>query len=70
LISKKSSHLKPLDQMNQKQTPSDGKSSHCLWQGELKTIVYSFSAFKKDRNPDLLPNNIINGILPVYHSFE
>ena len=49
--------------VNRRQTPSDGKSSHCLWQGELKTIVFSFSAFKKDRNPDLLPNNIINGML-------
>ena len=26
--------------VNGRQTPSDGKSSHCLWQGELK--IYSF----------------------------
>jgi hypothetical protein len=27
--------------------PSDGKSSHCLWQGELiiKTIIFVFSHF-------------------------
>jgi hypothetical protein len=24
--------------VNGRQTPSDGKSSHCLWQGELKRI--------------------------------
>jgi hypothetical protein len=24
--------------VNERQTPSDGKSSHCLWQGELKII--------------------------------
>ena len=23
-----------------RQTPSDGKRSHCLWQGELKTIIW------------------------------
>jgi hypothetical protein len=49
LISKKSSPLKPLGQMNRnlvsekltrRRTPSDGKSSHCLWQGELKKYMY------------------------------
>jgi hypothetical protein len=55
LISKKSSTLKPLGQMNQKEKikmwtvnrrrmPSDGKSSHCLWQGEL---IKSFKYFLK-----------------------
>jgi hypothetical protein len=24
---------------NRRRTPSDGKSSHCLWQGELKSII-------------------------------
>jgi len=24
---------------DRRRTPSDGKSSHCLWQGELKTNV-------------------------------
>jgi hypothetical protein len=24
--------------VNRLQTPSDGKSSHCLWQGELKIV--------------------------------
>jgi hypothetical protein len=46
LISKKASPLKPLGQMNRnlvgddaRRTTSDGKSSHCLWQGELKKII-------------------------------
>ena len=31
---------------DRRQMPSDGKSSHCLWQGELiiKTIIFVFSA--------------------------
>jgi hypothetical protein len=24
--------------VNGRRTPSDGKNSHCLWQGELKTL--------------------------------
>jgi hypothetical protein len=30
------SPLKPLGKMKRRRTPSDGKISHCLWQGELK----------------------------------
>jgi hypothetical protein len=26
---------------NRRRMPSDGKSSHCIWQGELKKFVYS-----------------------------
>jgi hypothetical protein len=26
-------------EVNGRQTPSDGKSSHCHWQGELKTLI-------------------------------
>jgi hypothetical protein len=26
--------------VNGRQTPSDGKSSHCLWQGELKRYTH------------------------------
>ena len=25
--------------VNRRRTPSDGKSSHCLWQGELKNVI-------------------------------
>jgi hypothetical protein len=25
---------------DRRRTPSDGKSSHCLWQGELKKVFY------------------------------
>jgi hypothetical protein len=25
---------------DRRRTPSDGKSSHCLWQGELKTPIF------------------------------
>jgi hypothetical protein len=25
-----------MQKVNRRRTPSDGKSSHCLWQGELK----------------------------------
>ena len=32
--------------VNRRQTPSDGKSSHCLWQGELKK--------NKQKNPTTL----------------
>ena len=28
--------------------PSDGKSSHCLWQGELKTISWSVTVYIKN----------------------
>ena len=34
--------------VNRRRTPSDGKSSHCLWQGELKKIkemLYSVSGW-------------------------
>jgi hypothetical protein len=34
--------------VNGRQTPSDGKSSHCLWQGELKKKSYN----KYDHNND------------------
>jgi len=27
-----------MQKVNGRWTPSDGKSSHCLWQGELKMI--------------------------------
>jgi hypothetical protein len=27
---------------DRRRTPSDGKSSHCLWQGELKIICCKF----------------------------
>jgi hypothetical protein len=52
---KKSSPLKPLGQMNQRKvnrrrTPSDGKISHCLWQGELKNDT-KLSQTKTDGAP-------------------
>jgi hypothetical protein len=28
---------------DRRRTPSDGKSSHCLWQGELKNIDINLS---------------------------
>jgi hypothetical protein len=42
-----------------RRTPSDGKSSHCLWQGELKTNVqddtYKHQLFKERyKNVDYL----------------
>jgi hypothetical protein len=42
LISKTSSPLNPHGQDNRRRIPSDGKSSHCLRQGELKrgSILY------------------------------
>jgi hypothetical protein len=30
---------------NRRRTPSDGKSSHCLWQGELKRIFFTCMEF-------------------------
>jgi hypothetical protein len=27
--------------VNGRRTPGDGKSSHCLWQGELKYVIYA-----------------------------
>ena len=27
--------------------PSDGKNSHCLWQGELKTLIRISNLYKK-----------------------
>jgi hypothetical protein len=30
---------------DRRRTPSDGKSSHCLWQGELKMNMYSLFVF-------------------------
>ena len=29
--------------VNRRRTPSDGKSSHCLWQGELKSKLKEFN---------------------------
>jgi hypothetical protein len=29
--------------VNRRRMPSDGKSSHCLWQGELKRVVNNFT---------------------------
>jgi len=31
---------------DRRRTPSDGKSSHCLWQGELKMGKYGKSKLK------------------------
>jgi hypothetical protein len=35
---------------NRRRTPSDGKSSHCLWQGELKTMLFTFQPFQSEFN--------------------
>ena len=40
-----------------RQTPSDGKSSHCLWQGELKR-----SAFHTEQQQNLVNSGIIVNI--------
>ena len=32
--------------VNGQRTPSDGKSSHCLWQGELKSCEFEFRSWR------------------------
>jgi hypothetical protein len=42
--------------VNGRRTPSDGKSSHCLWQGELKMIelkIYMSSLWMMSYNADI-----------------
>jgi hypothetical protein len=36
---------------DRRQTPSDGKSSHCLWQGELKMLFLETSISYFKTNP-------------------
>jgi hypothetical protein len=36
---------------DRRRTPSDGKSSHCLWQGELKMLFLETSIFYFKTNP-------------------
>jgi hypothetical protein len=56
---------------DRRQTPSDGKSSHCLWQGELKMLNRKFDSFpdffslsikgvwfKKKKKPDCTDINV------------
>ena len=36
--------------VNGRRTPSDGKSSHCLWQGELKRVLFKNQSFHRAWN--------------------
>ena len=41
---------------NGRRTPSDGKSSHCLWQGELKITLHILTKISPDIKDDVPVN--------------
>ena len=49
--------------VNGRRTPSDGKSSHCLWQGELKMVENTPAPEGKSVNPasQVTPNIVWPG---------
>ena len=52
---------------DRRRTPSDGKSSYCLWQGELKKDIYQDLLLSKEsKNIQHVPNNILLILFPIY----
>ena len=51
--------------VNRRQTPSDGKSSHCLWQGELKKLFNSNTFLYLFQDRTWISNSICHSIFSV-----
>jgi hypothetical protein len=55
---------------DRRRTPSDGKSSHCLWQGELKKHSDSAKKFSETDIVKMLKSPHLNYLVKGHHLYR